>query len=272
MHEQAHSNDEAPRAREGYPPSAHYPADFNGYGDCFSYGDCFCIRAHCPSRKNKAASRSLEASAPLAKQNCSSLSPISLEQWQHSATSPTLRSRTTFRESTQAIHRTPTMPRARGKPRRGAAWYTAESRRKRKENFEKAMAMAAKRRRNRPRTPPMAYVEEVIPEGGLESPPEHTLFMVPENWNPSSNFGRIASHRLQAACSALMPPAQRRLTPPATWKRRFLPNLPRKRRGKHKHDNGTRAGSRSGHPRGVNGQPPPGAATFSRLGIPQSRL
>jgi hypothetical protein len=98
------------------------------------------------------------------------------------------------------------MPRARGKPRRGAAWYTAESRRKRKENFEKAMAMAARRRRNRPRTPPMAYVEEVIPEGGLESPPEHTLFMVPENWNPSSNFGSDSKP----------PPASSTLDPHAT--------------------------------------------------------
>ena len=35
----------------------------------------------------------------------------------------------------------------------------------------------------------MAYVEEVIPEGGLESPLEHTLFIVPDNWNPHPNFG-----------------------------------------------------------------------------------
>jgi hypothetical protein len=98
------------------------------------------------------------------------------------------------------------MPRARGKPRRGAAWYTTESRRKRKENFEKAMAMAAKRRRNRPRTPPMAYVEEVIPEGGLESPPEHTLFIVSDNSNPHPNFGPDSKP----------PPASTMLEPHAT--------------------------------------------------------
>jgi hypothetical protein len=95
------------------------------------------------------------------------------------------------------------MPRARGKPRRGAAWYAAESRRKRKEKFEKAMAIAARRRKNRPRTPPMAYVEEVIPEGGLPSPPEHTLFMVPENWNPSSSFG--SDSKRQPASNVLDP-------------------------------------------------------------------
>lgn len=56
--------------------------------------------------------------------------------------------------------------------------------------------MAARRRRERPRTPPMAVVEEEIPEGGLESPPEHTLFMVPENWNPRSNFGLVSTPQM----------------------------------------------------------------------------
>jgi hypothetical protein len=78
-----------------------------------------------------------------------------------------------------------TMPRIRGTPRRGAAWHAAKSRRKRKADFEKAMAVAARRRRMRG----MAIVEEVIPDEGLESPPEHTLFTVPENWNPRSHFG-----------------------------------------------------------------------------------
>ena len=49
--------------------------------------------------------------------------------------------------------------------------------------------MAAIRRRMTPRTPPMAYVEEVIPEEGMESVPEHTLFTMPDNWNPPSDFG-----------------------------------------------------------------------------------
>jgi hypothetical protein len=41
----------------------------------------------------------------------------------------------------------------------------------------------------------MAVVEEEIPEGGLASPPEHTLFMVPENWNPRSTFGLIGTQQ-----------------------------------------------------------------------------
>jgi hypothetical protein len=96
------------------------------------------------------------------------------------------------------------MPRGRGKPRRGAAWYAAESWRKRKGKFEKAMAIAARRRKNRPCTPPMEYVEEVIPEGGLPSPPEHTLFMVPENWNPSMSFG---SYSIRQPASNVLDPS-----------------------------------------------------------------
>jgi hypothetical protein len=39
--------------------------------------------------------------------------------------------------------------------------------------------------------PPMAYVVEETPEGGVpESIPEHLLFTVPENWNPPSDFGQ----------------------------------------------------------------------------------
>jgi hypothetical protein len=77
------------------------------------------------------------------------------------------------------------MPRLRGTPRRGAAWYAAKSRRKRKEVFEKAMAIATRRRRMRG----MAIVEEVIPDEGQPSPPDYTLFTVPENWNPRSCIG-----------------------------------------------------------------------------------
>jgi hypothetical protein len=100
-------------------------------------------------------------------------------------------SRATSRGSNWAPHQTSTMPRLRGKPRRGAAWYSAESRRQRKQKFEAALAMATRRRKERPRTPPMAYVVEEIPEGGVpESIPEHLLFTVPENWNPPSDFGQ----------------------------------------------------------------------------------
>jgi len=71
----------------------------------------------------------LAASAPLEQQNRRSFFSNPLEQWQHPVTSLVFWSQATFRESTLALHQTPTMPRARGKPQRGAAWYTAESRR-----------------------------------------------------------------------------------------------------------------------------------------------
>jgi hypothetical protein len=77
------------------------------------------------------------------------------------------------------------MPRLRGTPRRGAAWHAAKSRRKRKEAFEKAMAVATRRRRMRG----MAIVEEVIPDAGQESPPEYTWFTAPGHWNSRSCIG-----------------------------------------------------------------------------------
>ena len=81
------------------------------------------------------------------------------------------------------------MPRLRGTPRRGAAWYAAKSRRKRKQQFEAALALATRRRKERARSLPMAYVVEEIPEGGIpESIPEHLIFTVPENWHPPSDF------------------------------------------------------------------------------------
>jgi hypothetical protein len=100
-------------------------------------------------------------------------------------------SRATSRGSNWKFYQTSIMPRLRGTPRRGAAWYAAKSRRKRKQQFEAALAMATRRRKARPRTPPMAYVVEEIPEGGIpESIPEHLLFTVPENWHPPSDFGQ----------------------------------------------------------------------------------
>jgi len=52
-----------------------------------------------------------------------------------------------------------TMPRLRGNSRRGAAWYRAESRRKRIQNFERALALASIQTKWSPWSPPMAVVE-----------------------------------------------------------------------------------------------------------------
>lgn len=81
------------------------------------------------------------------------------------------------------------MPRLRGTPRRGAAWYVAKSRRKRKEAFEKALAIATRRRRRRG----MAVVEEELLAEGQQSPPAYAWFTVQENWNPCSNFGMAST-------------------------------------------------------------------------------
>jgi hypothetical protein len=79
-----------------------------------------------------------EASGSQANQSCGDLSPASLSQWLHSAPSPFLRSNSIGNRGIGTSHCTLAMPRIRGKPRRGAAWYAAASRRKRKEQFEAA--------------------------------------------------------------------------------------------------------------------------------------
>jgi hypothetical protein len=81
------------------------------------------------------------------------------------------------------------MPRARGKPRRGAAWYIAESRRQRQKKFEQALAMVSFQRHRKPRTPSMAYVEEITLEDTMQIYPNLPLFTVLDNWNPPTDFG-----------------------------------------------------------------------------------
>jgi hypothetical protein len=81
------------------------------------------------------------------------------------------------------------MPRIRGRSRRGAAWYAAQSRRKRKETFERAIAMATRRRRQRHRRPPREFDEEKTPAAGSDTQLEHTLFDAHANWHPCMTFG-----------------------------------------------------------------------------------
>ena len=49
--------------------------------------------------------------------------------------------------------------------------------------------MASIRRRKKPRTPPMAYVEEIPLVDAMQSYPKLPLFTVPDNWNPPTYFG-----------------------------------------------------------------------------------
>jgi hypothetical protein len=116
-----------------------------------------------------------------------SLPPVSLAQNQHSAT--TLLNRIWINTgSLRILHRNSAMPRIRGTPRRGAAWYAAESRRKRKKDFERAMAIVARRRRTRARLPPKEQREAVSLQANPPSPPGHTLFVASRNQNPSSSL------------------------------------------------------------------------------------
>jgi len=64
-----------------------------------------------------------------------------------------------------------TMPQLRGKSRRGAAWYRAESRRKRLKHFERAITLASIRRKINPRVPTRAIPKHISPEGALQTHP-----------------------------------------------------------------------------------------------------
>jgi len=62
---------------------------------------------------------------------------------------------------------TSTLPRIKGKSRHGAAWYRAESRCKRIQHFERALALESIRRKRSPWSPPMAIVEEISLEEAM---------------------------------------------------------------------------------------------------------
>jgi hypothetical protein len=87
------------------------------------------------------------------------------------------------------------MPRARGRPRRGAGWYAADSRRKRHKRFERALVLAKKKRPREAKaadSPPRTYVEEIP---SMELPhdfSESRMFTVPDNWNPPACIGAEA--------------------------------------------------------------------------------
>jgi hypothetical protein len=82
-----------------------------------------------------------------------------------------------------------TMPRDRGKPCHGPAWYTLAARQKWLQKLEWALSIArtqkARLARNDDRermawSPPTVFVEEVIPEEAIQLPPENFLFTGPE--------------------------------------------------------------------------------------------
>jgi hypothetical protein len=71
------------------------------------------------------------------------------------------------------------MPRERGKPRHGPAWYSLAARQRRVQRLERTLSIAQTQHWERPRTPPMAYVEEEILEEPIQVPPESLLFTFP---------------------------------------------------------------------------------------------
>jgi hypothetical protein len=81
-----------------------------------------------------------------------------------------------------------TMPRIRGTPRRGAAWYAAESRRKRRKDFERAMAIVARRRRTRARLTTKEQREAASSQANPHNPPGHTLLAASHSQIPSTSF------------------------------------------------------------------------------------
>jgi hypothetical protein len=72
------------------------------------------------------------------------------------------------------------MPRERGKPKRGPSWYCYVARQRRLRELERASSTTLIQRTKEPKTPPMAYVEEEIPEEPILVPPDSLLYMVPD--------------------------------------------------------------------------------------------
>jgi hypothetical protein len=84
------------------------------------------------------------------------------------------------------------MPRIRGRPRRGAGWYAAESRRKRHQKFAQAIRVARRKRRasaTAAPSPPRTYVEEDLSITLPADFSESRMFVVPDNWDPPTRFG-----------------------------------------------------------------------------------
>lgn len=88
-----------------------------------------------------------------------------------------------------------TMPRERGRPRRGVGWYATDARNKRHKKFERALLLVKRKRRGESiaaSSPPRTYVEEDL---SLELPPDFSksrLFIVLDNWDPPTSFGHAA--------------------------------------------------------------------------------
>jgi hypothetical protein len=130
-----------------------------------------------------------------------------------------------------------TMPRVRGRPRRGAGWYAADSRRKRHQRFSRAMLLAKKKRRGGAtvaNSPPRTYVEEDLSITLPLDFSESRMFVVPDNWDPPTSFGytSTAPNLGDSPTPTIAPSANSR---PALWRRSHRnPSLGRRRRGQRR--------------------------------------
>jgi hypothetical protein len=85
------------------------------------------------------------------------------------------------------------MPRLRGRPRRGAGWYAAASRRKRHREFQSAVSLARQRRRKAilaADSPPGTIVEE---DSSIQLPPDFLdkkMVTFPDDWDPHTRVFR----------------------------------------------------------------------------------
>jgi hypothetical protein len=91
------------------------------------------------------------------------------------------------------------MPRIRGRSRRGAAWYAAQSRRKRKEAFERAIALATRRRRQRQRRPTRELEKGKAPMADSDSQLGLSRFEESAPWQQRATFGLDGPSQTAAA-------------------------------------------------------------------------
>jgi hypothetical protein len=86
------------------------------------------------------------------------------------------------------------MPRLRGRPRRGAGWYAAASRRKQHRDFQAAVTLARRRCRRAilaANSPPGTIVEE---DSSAQLPPDFSetkMVTFPDDWDPLTHSFRI---------------------------------------------------------------------------------
>jgi hypothetical protein len=92
-----------------------------------------------------------------------------------------------------ALLSVPAMPRLRGKPRRGAGWYAAASRRKRHREIQNAVTLVRRRRRQAIRavnSPPGTIIEE---DPSIQLPPDFSnqkMVTFPDDWDPLARVFR----------------------------------------------------------------------------------